>query len=177
MINQNDYFIELDFLSYDIKHINELANSLHNHWKEFSHPITGKLLGYHEIRHDEITAQANIEDIIKSLDLDFRTPAFFTRLPPNFHLPAHIDPTRNAVLIFPMELDDSAPIYWEENNQIILSHTYRFPTLVNVKKMHGVKNNNKFRNNLQITLNNTWEEILLKKLNQFKKSFNILITM
>jgi hypothetical protein len=75
-------------------------------------------------------------------------------------LPYHIDPYRECVLMLPLT-DNNAGLEWiDRTGKVIGSCTYKGPTVINAKIMHGVPFNDKDRIFLQVDIPCTWDYMI-----------------
>jgi hypothetical protein len=91
---------------------------------------------------------------------NFETDDKFTKVLAGGVMPAHIDPLRTAVVMFPLT-DKPSPIhYYDESMNELFNYTYEGVTIINAKIKHGVPVNNSDRIFYQVNCYLPWEEVV-----------------
>ena len=91
---------------------------------------------------------------------NFKTDDKFTKVLAGGTMPAHIDPKRTAVVMFPLT-DKPSPIhYYDEDMNELFNYTYEGVTIINAKIKHGVPVNNSDRIFYQVNCYLPWEEVV-----------------
>lgn len=89
----------------------------------------------------------------------FKTDYKFTKVLAGGVLPAHIDPYRTGVIMFPLT-NEPSPIVYYDGEEELFKHTYTGVTLINAKIRHGVPVNSSDRIFFQVNSYLPWEELL-----------------
>jgi hypothetical protein len=91
---------------------------------------------------------------------NFETDDKFTKVLAGGVMPAHIDPLRTAVVMFPLT-DKPSPIhYYDESMNELFNYTYEGVTIINAKIKHGVPVNNSDRIFYQVNCYLPWEDVV-----------------
>ena len=91
---------------------------------------------------------------------NFKTDDKFTKVLAGGTMPAHIDPKRTAVVMFPLT-DKPSPIhYYDDDMNELFNYTYEGVTIINAKIKHGVPVNNSDRIFYQVNCYLPWEEVV-----------------
>lgn len=91
---------------------------------------------------------------------NFKTDDKFTKVLAGGTMPAHIDPLRTAVVMFPLTDNPSPIYYYDESMNELFNYTYQGVTIINAKIKHGVPVNNSDRIFYQVNCYLPWEEIV-----------------
>lgn len=87
------------------------------------------------------------------------TDSKFTKILAGGHMPAHIDPRRTAVVMFPLT-EYPSPITYYENEKEIFTHHYDCVTIINATIQHAVPSNHRDRIFFQVKLDLPWEDVV-----------------
>jgi len=157
--------IELPEVKYDKLKLKEICDSADN-WDTKSVSVDKKDTMYYVLSGDIIMENDYIKELISIFSPALKiVRAEILRMPPDGGLDAHLDAVRQAVIIFPIQPEIFAPIYYAEGTyqnptKILYEHYYRCPTIVNAQILHGVRNELNTRDALQISLLAPWGDIL-----------------
>lgn len=154
-----DYFIELKDLYYDKVGLYNFQNEHENYVSNMHYKKIGN----------------NTEETFKYLDLynfdseiakqlcqrfNCKTDAKFTKILAHGTLPFHIDPNRTAVAMFPLT-DNPSPIsFVDKEDNLLYTHTYTCPTIINAKVRHGVPSTETDRIFFQVNCYLPWNEVV-----------------
>lgn len=160
--NMNDFIIELADFSYDKSalykyqqhHINWVANV---HYKSFG--VDTAEMGFFDY-NPTTDCDGLLTPVLKNINFDITLGDFkFNKLLKNGKMPFHIDPQRSAVLMLPLT-DDPAKIEWRDSKENVLyTHIYKCPTIINAQILHGVPFSHNERIFLQVRIHKEWDFI------------------
>lgn len=71
---------------------------------------------------------------------------------PYTFFPMHTDPKRQAVIMFPLEPRDPAPITFHDQDGSAINKTYEHATVIDSKHPHSMRNDHRTRMVLQLSL-------------------------
>ena len=168
----DDYYIEIDFdypkkelLEYQLT-INEWAPNLHYNKKGINTIEDVKWFDH----YPDFNSNLIFYELLSNIHLDIDTnvnPFKFVKTLKGGSLPYHIDPIRECVLMLPLT-DDNADLFWINNkSEVICKCTYKGPTVINAKIMHGVPENKSDRIFLQVNIPCDWKYLI----NNYKDIF------
>lgn len=108
--------------------------------------------------------------ISKNINLPLEKSSFkFVKTLAGGSLPFHIDPHRDCVFMLPLT-DNNSGLQWiNSQGDVICDCTYKGPTVINTKILHGVPENNKDRIFLQVNMPCTWSYLL----ENYRNIFNL----
>lgn len=166
----NEYIIELPDLKYDKLKLKALCDSAVE-WDNRTVSVDGKDTTYQLLNGDYINQDEYINELVSkfssflNISTKINRMVEIMRMPPYGGFDAHLDAKRLAVIIFPIIPDDPSPIYYAEGEykfptKILFEHHYTCPTIANSQILHGVRNDSRIRDTLQLSLMTTWEDLL-----------------
>lgn len=157
----NKFVIELPFLKYDKDALLSYQYKIEN-WTP-NQLYLQKGIDTTEIKFFDAIVDNDAKILIPILKyFNFSLPhrsCKFTKVLKNGIMPFHIDQYRNCILMIPISNDPSSIVWTNKNNNILYTHKYRCPTIINGKILHGVPETKNDRIFLQINLPIFWNQL------------------
>lgn len=166
----NQYVIELPNLHYDKSKLKSICDSATN-WNNRVVGVDGRSTTYQILGGTDVTQNEYVIELIAkfspvlNINPNIEKLIGILRMPPDGGLDAHLDVKRQAVVIFPIQPEDPAPIYYAEGTyqnptKILFEHQYTCATIINAQILHGIRNDSRMRDTLQFSLMTPWEDLL-----------------
>ena len=170
------YFLELLDFKYPKAELLVYQDSI-NQWKPNVHYNKLGIDTSKDSKWFDFYADINeplIKEISNNINLTLENrPYKFVKTLAGGSLPFHIDPQRECVLMLPLT-DNNAVLQWKDTDDNILCEcTYKGPTVINAKILHGVPTIEKDRIFLQVNVPCSWDYLL----KNYKNIFNLLTKM
>ena len=156
----NRYVIPLTNFKYNRQAI---VDAQHNHKNYEANPLFMDYNGVDTVKDCLMFDLTKFKyDVTENLcaRFNFKTDDKFTKVLAGGVMPAHIDPLRTAVVMFPLT-DKPSPIhYYDESMNELFNYTYEGVTIINAKIKHGVPVNNSDRIFYQVNCYLPWEDVV-----------------
>jgi hypothetical protein len=156
----NRYVIPLTNFKYNRQAI---VDAQHNHKNYEANPLFMDYNGVDTVKDCLMFDLTKFKyDVTENLcaRFNFKTDDKFTKVLAGGVMPAHIDPLRTAVVMFPLT-DKPSPIhYYDESMNELFNYTYEGVTIINAKIKHGVPANNSDRIFYQVNCYLPWEDVV-----------------
>jgi hypothetical protein len=179
MINTDNYFIELKNLKItetDINNLLKMVDELSDYWIKFE--PDNKLENFdprwkgdryynpnfdwgYWLKYPNILEHPQVKEIISRLPPNIVVKnCSVMKCPPWFHLKPHLD-ARNASFLIVLTPNASPVYFLDDNDNLILTHTYTYPTVINTHVTHGCNNLSAAdRITFQLGIVQPWEDIV-----------------
>ena len=161
----NKFYVEVPHLKFDY-------DALLDYYENITEWNTNKtfLSGYgrdsavEDLWFDYYPSHPNkvFDDIIANINADISLTDFkFTKQLAGGKVPWHIDPIRTSVLMIPLKETDDKIEWMDANGNILESHQYTCPTVINATRWHGCPEVKQDRLSLQVSIPYLWRELLI----------------
>lgn len=168
MLDSSNFIIEWPEIEYDREGLKSFANNIVN-WAPNLHFMAGgvdtSLCHFYDYY-----VEAPLHSATKAIHVNVKQhlptilPTYkFTRVLSGGVMPFHIDPQRGGVLMIPISSNPSKVCWKNKSGEIIFEHTYRCPTIINAKLLHGVPYTPIDRVFLQGSVEGSWESLVANR--------------